>query len=100
SETRHHDARIPLLRTYHRPSRCDGAPPMSHALVIGAGPAGLMAAEELSRAGFRVIIAEAKPSAGRKFLMAGKSGLNLTKAEPLPEFAAQFGAGAEWLSPM
>lgn len=73
---------------------------MSHALVIGAGPAGLMAAEELSRAGFRVTVAEAKPSAGRKLLMAGKSGLNLTKAEPLPEFAAQFGAAAGWLSPM
>ncbi|MFT3972379.1 MAG: TIGR03862 family flavoprotein [Amaricoccus sp.] len=48
------------------------------ALVVGAGPAGLMAAETLAAAGARVVIAEAKPSAGRKLLMAGKSGLNLT----------------------
>lgn len=48
------------------------------ALVIGAGPAGLMAAEELARAGLRVDIADQMPSPARKFLMAGKSGLNLT----------------------
>ncbi len=58
---------------------------MKIALVIGAGPAGLMAADVLSQAGLRVIIAEAMPSAGRKFLMAGKSGLNLTKVGPSPE---------------
>ena len=60
------------------------------ALVIGAGPAGLMAAEELARAGRDVTVAEAKPSPARKFLMAGKSGLNLTKDEPRAEFAAAF----------
>ena len=54
------------------------------ALVIGAGPAGLMAAHELVRAGHRVVIAEAKPSVGRKLLMAGKSGLNLTKDAAFP----------------
>ena len=69
------------------------------ALVVGAGPAGLMAAEELARAGFAVIIAEAKPSPARKFLMAGKSGLNLTKDEPLDVFLAQFGAARDWLTP-
>ncbi|MES2845569.1 MAG: TIGR03862 family flavoprotein [Pseudomonadota bacterium] len=68
------------------------------ALVIGAGPAGLMAAEELAAAGHRVVVAEAKSSAGRKFLMAGKSGLNVTKDEPLAAFGAQYDAG--WLSPM
>ena len=50
-------------------------------LVVGAGPAGLMAAEQAARAGMRVAIAETMPSPARKFLMAGKSGLNLTKAE-------------------
>ncbi|WP_439104558.1 NAD(P)/FAD-dependent oxidoreductase [Celeribacter marinus] len=60
------------------------------ALVVGAGPAGLMAADEMSRAGLRVILTEAKPSPARKFLMAGKSGLNLTKKESLETFVAAY----------
>lgn len=64
---------------------------MSDALVIGAGPAGLMAADVLSAAGHRVTVADRMPSVGRKFLMAGKSGLNLTKDEPLDAFVAAFG---------
>lgn len=68
------------------------------ALVIGAGPAGLMAAEELARAGHRVTVAEAKPSPARKFLMAGKSGLNLTRREPLTEFLGHY--DASWLTPI
>ena len=56
------------------------------ALVVGAGPAGLMAAEILSQAGVRVVVAEAMPSPGRKLLMAGKSGLNLTRDQPQPAF--------------
>ena len=68
------------------------------ALVIGAGPAGLMAAEELAAAGRRVVVCEAKPTAGRKFLMAGKSGLNVTKDEPADIFARAYDAG--WLAPM
>jgi len=59
---------------------------MTSALVIGAGPAGLMAATMLADAGCTVTIADAMPSAGRKFLMAGKSGLNLTKDEPDDKF--------------
>lgn len=65
---------------------------MTDAVVIGAGPAGLMAAEELGKAGYAVLVAEAMPSVGRKFLMAGKSGLNITKAEPKAAFLAAYGA--------
>lgn len=68
------------------------------ALVIGAGPAGLMAAEELARAGLGVLVAESRPSPARKFLMAGKSGLNLTKDEPFDRFVRQF--DADWLAPI
>ena len=59
-------------------------------LVIGAGPAGLMAASEAARTGLSVVVAEAMPTIGRKFLMAGKSGLNLTKDEPIDDFLAAF----------
>ncbi|MCF6234066.1 MAG: TIGR03862 family flavoprotein [Rhodobacteraceae bacterium] len=70
------------------------------ALVIGAGPAGLMAAEQLARSGFDVTVAEAKPNVGRKFLMAGKSGLNLTKNEPLKVLMAAYAEATPWLQPM
>ncbi len=70
------------------------------AIVIGGGPAGLMAAEQLARAGHGVIVADAMPSVGRKLLMAGKSGLNLTKSEPPERFLAAYGAAAPWLAPM
>lgn len=71
---------------------------MTDALVIGAGPAGLMAAQVMAEAGLSVTIADQKPSVGRKFLMAGKSGLNLTKAEAMPAFLDGYGA-RDWLHP-
>lgn len=67
--------------------------------VIGAGPAGLMAAEVLAQAGLSVDVYDAMPSAGRKFLMAGKGGLNITHTEPFERFAARYGAGAARLKP-
>ena len=59
--------------------------------VIGAGPAGLMAAEVLAQGGAAVTVYDAMPSAGRKFLMAGRGGLNLTHSEALPEFLTRYG---------
>ena len=73
---------------------------MTDALVIGAGPAGLMAADALAQAGRRVTVAEAMPSPARKFLMAGKSGLNLTKDEPFDSFLAAYGSAAPHLRPV
>lgn len=60
-------------------------------VIIGGGPAGLMAAEVISRHGVPVDVYDAMPSVGRKFLMAGKSGLNLTHAEPLATFVTRYG---------
>ncbi len=62
------------------------------AIVIGGGPAGLMAAHELATAGLQVDLYDAMPSVGRKFLLAGKGGLNLTHSEPHPLFVTRFGA--------
>ena len=61
-----------------------------HVAIIGAGPAGLMAAEVLAQGGADVTVYDAMPSAGRKFLMAGRGGLNLTHSEPLPAFLARY----------
>lgn len=70
------------------------------AAVIGAGPAGLAAAEMLLQAGIQPVIFEARPTIARKLLMAGKSGLNLTKAEDPETFLAAFGPAAPHLQPM
>jgi uncharacterized flavoprotein (TIGR03862 family) len=67
--------------------------------IIGAGPAGLMAAEVLAQGGARVTIYDAMPSAGRKFLLAGRGGLNLTHSEARPEFLARYGAAKTQLAP-
>ena len=63
--------------------------------VIGGGPAGLAAAEAAAREGARVILYDAKRSVGRKFLVAGKSGLNLTHGEPLAAFSTRYHCGSE-----
>lgn len=66
--------------------------------IIGAGPAGLMAAEALSQYDYDIHIYEQKPSAARKFLMAGKTGLNISHAEPIDQFIQRYDQ-ADWLKP-
>jgi len=66
-------------------------------IIIGAGPAGLMAADRLSAAGMRVEIYDRMPSVARKFLMAGRGGLNLTHSEPFDRFVTRYGKRAQIL---
>ncbi|MES3010226.1 MAG: TIGR03862 family flavoprotein [Pseudomonadota bacterium] len=73
---------------------------MTSVVIVGAGPAGLMAAEVLSRAGVQVDVYDAMPSAGRKFLLAGKGGLNLTHSEPPALFVQRYGARQATLAPL
>jgi uncharacterized flavoprotein (TIGR03862 family) len=67
--------------------------------IIGAGPSGLFAAEQLATSGFAVTLYDQMPSPGRKFLMAGRGGLNLTHSEPLDSQLARYGAARPWLEP-
>ena len=68
--------------------------------VIGGGPAGLMAAEVLSQGGVRVDVYDAMPTVGRKFLMAGKGGMNITHAEPAEKFLSRYGTRCAELEPL
>ena len=67
--------------------------------VIGAGPAGLMAAEALAHGGARVTVYDRMPSVGRKFLMAGRGGLNLTHSEDFGAFVSRYREAAPHLRP-
>ena len=67
--------------------------------IIGGGPAGLIAAETLSAQGCRVTVYDRMPTFGRKLLMAGRGGLNLTHSEPFARFKTRYGASAERLAP-
>ena len=66
--------------------------------IIGAGPAGLLAAEVLSCAGVQVDVFDTMPSVGRKFLLAGRGGLNLTHSETRPAFDSRYGAMQDWVA--
>jgi len=65
--------------------------------IIGGGPAGLMAAEVLIKSGIKVDVYEAMPSVGRKFLMAGKGGMNISNAEPFDRFLTRYGASRSYI---
>ncbi|MDO9163377.1 MAG: TIGR03862 family flavoprotein [Methylococcaceae bacterium] len=68
--------------------------------IIGGGPAGLMAAEVLIKSGIKVDVYDAMPSVGRKFLMAGKGGMNISNAEPFDRFLTRYGASRRHLEAM
>jgi len=73
---------------------------MGGIIIIGGGPAGLIAAERLAQAGKAVSVYDRKPSVGRKFLMAGRGGLNLTHSEPLDDFLKRYGTTEHILAPL
>jgi uncharacterized flavoprotein (TIGR03862 family) len=71
-----------------------------HIAIIGAGPAGLMAAEVLAQNGMQVDVYDAMPSVGRKFLMAGKGGMNITHSEPYADFLSRYGSRRRDIEPL
>jgi uncharacterized flavoprotein (TIGR03862 family) len=68
--------------------------------IIGGGPAGLMAAEVISKAGANVNVYDAMPSVGRKFLIAGKGGLNITHSDPYDVFLSRYSYRSAYIKPM
>ncbi|MEY4295137.1 MAG: hypothetical protein RLY82_825, partial [Pseudomonadota bacterium] len=72
----------------------------SHVVIVGGGPAGLMAAEVLSSNGLQVDLYDAMPSVGRKFLLAGKGGLNLTHSESADQFFTRYSKSQSQIQPM
>ncbi|WP_087656845.1 TIGR03862 family flavoprotein [Caballeronia terrestris] len=76
------------------------SPEISRVAIVGGGPAGLMAAEVASAGGARVDVYDSMPSVGRKFLMAGKGGMNLTHSEAATQFLARYGARAGQIEPL
>jgi uncharacterized flavoprotein (TIGR03862 family) len=74
--------------------------PLPTIAIIGGGPAGLMAAEKLVAMGDAVTVYDRMPTVGRKFLMAGRGGLNITHSEPLDRFISRYDAASAWLRPV
>ena len=74
--------------------------PSRHVAIIGGGPAGLMAAEVLSQAGVKVDLYDGMPSVGRKFLLAGVGGMNITHSEAYPAFLSRYAERAPQMAPL
>ncbi len=88
---------IPRMTQMQTPP--SNTPGNGRAVVIGAGPAGLMAAEVLAAHGLAVDVYDAMPSAGRKFLLAGRGGMNITHSEAQPDFLPRYGNRREQVAP-
>lgn len=79
----------------------DLASPASRTVaIIGGGPAGLIAAEVLSQAGLNVDLYDTMPSVGRKFLLAGVGGMNITHSEPYPAFLSRYAERSPMIAPL
>ena len=76
------------------------APSPRHVAIIGGGPAGLMAAEVLSQSGIQVDLYDGMPSVGRKFLLAGVGGMNITHSEAYPAFLSRYAERAPYIAPL
>lgn len=74
-------------------------PPSPWVAVVGGGPAGLMAAETIALTGIRVVVYDRMPAVARKFMLAGRGGLNLTHSEPFEQLVDRYGTAAAWLRP-
>ena len=74
--------------------------PLKTVAIIGGGPAGLMVAEVISQSGAKVSVYDAMPSVGRKFLMAGKGGLNIAHSDPFDVFLSRYGSRSSHIKPM
>jgi hypothetical protein len=85
---------------YPGPSMTVPRPTLNTAVVIGGGPAGLMAAEVLAQGGVQVDLYDSMPSLGRKFLLAGVGGMNITHAEVFDTFVSRYGARASFIRPL
>jgi uncharacterized flavoprotein (TIGR03862 family) len=92
--------RAPTLPPLEPPMTSDASSRNQTVAIIGGGPAGLMAAEVLSQAGYRVDVYDGMPSVGRKFLLAGVGGMNITHSEPSPAFVSRYAERASVIAPM
>ena len=92
--------RAPTLPPLEPPMTSDASSRNQTVAIIGGGPAGLMAAEVLSQAGYKVDVYDGMPSVGRKFLLAGVGGMNITHSEPSPAFVSRYAERASVIAPM
>lgn len=92
--------RAPTLPPLEPPMTSDASSRNQTVAIIGGGPAGLMAAEVLSQAGYKVDVYDGMPSVGRKFLLAGVGGMNITHSEPSPAFVSRYAERAWAIAPM